>query len=124
MHSGYAVDSKQMWTMGNYSRFIRPGAKRVDVEVTDTAGIVIPDGDTQPYGVMLSAYINKDGKRVVVALNYSERTHPLSLTIDGVESAWRLYRTSDRSHENLSPVGTVQGKAILPPRSATTFVEK
>lgn len=124
MHSGYAVDSKQMWTMGNYSRFIRPGAKRLDVEVTDTAGIVIPDGDTQPYGVMLSAYINKDGKRVVVALNYSERTHPLSLTIDGVESAWRLYRTSDRSHENLSPVGTVQGKAILPPRSATTFVEE
>jgi hypothetical protein len=61
---------------------------------------------------------------VVVALNYSERTHPLSLTIDGVESAWRLYRTSDRSHENLSPVGTVQGKAILPPRSATTFVEE
>ncbi len=124
MHSGYAVDSKQMWTMGNYSRFVRPGAKRLAVEVADTAGTVIPEGDTQPYGVMLSAYMNKDGKHVVVALNYAERSCPLALQIDGQTSTWNLYRTSDRSNENLSPVGTVQGEAILPPRSATTFVEE
>jgi O-glycosyl hydrolase len=110
--------------MGNYSRFVRPGAKRLAVEVADTAGTIIPEGDTQPYGVMLSAYMNKDGKHVVVALNYAERSCPLALQIDGQTSTWNLYRTSDRSNENLSPVGTVQGEAILPPRSATTFVEE
>ena len=66
--TGKAIDSKLMWTLGNYSRFIRPGARRYAMSVTD-GGKLVADGDTQPYGVMTSAYRNADGSWVVVAIN-------------------------------------------------------
>ena len=46
MRSGYAVDSRLMWALGNYSRFIRPGAVRYEVTSTN---------EFNPYGVMCSA---------------------------------------------------------------------
>ena len=69
MKSGYAVDSRLMWALGNYSRFIRPGAVRYEVSSS---------ADFDPYGVMCSAYRNADGSWVVVAINYSEDLKPLS----------------------------------------------
>lgn len=124
MRTGHAVDSKLMWALGNYSRFIRPGATRLGIRACDSAGNVIEEGDTRPYGTMVSAYLNADGRMAVVAINYSERMVPLTLDADGREQRWRLYRTSDRTTESLAPVGTATSSAILPPRSITTFVEE
>ena len=49
-------DSKLMWILGNYSRFIRPGAVRMSVETTDKEGKAIRDGDTDQQGLMCSAF--------------------------------------------------------------------
>ena len=38
MKTGHAVDSKLMWAMGNYSRFVRPGAVRRSVKAYDKDG--------------------------------------------------------------------------------------
>ncbi|HEY5958157.1 MAG TPA: glycoside hydrolase, partial [Polyangiaceae bacterium] len=52
------VWAKRLWVLGNYSRFVRPGFKRVS-----TSGSV-------PSGVLLTAYTNPlDGTVVVVAVN-------------------------------------------------------
>lgn len=119
--TGTALPSKLMWCMGNYSRFVRPGAVRYDVTALDSDGRAVPDGETQPYGVMASAYRNADGSWVVVAINYGEARR--SFTIGGVEGLWRMYRTSDTEGESLKPVGTTEGATVLPPRSVTTFVK-
>ena len=43
--------SKLMWALGNYSRFIRPGAVRLSVFAFDQAGNLIPGGDSGPDGL-------------------------------------------------------------------------
>ena len=116
MRSGYAVDSRLMWALGNYSRFIRPGAVRYEVTSTN---------EFNPYGIMCSAYRNADGRWVAVVINYSESLQPFTLHLsDRAPLTCRLYRTSDVSGETLKPIGTVSGQTVLPPRSITTFVEE
>lgn len=123
LKTGFVVPSRLMWAMGNYSRFIRPGAVRYDVEALDASGHVLPDGETQPYKVMVSAYENRDGSWVVVAINYSEGFRVFSLQ-DSSPEQWQMYRTSDVEGETLKPVGTMNGTTRLQPKSITTFVLK
>ncbi|MBQ9641669.1 MAG: xylanase [Bacteroidaceae bacterium] len=106
-------DSKLMWALGNYSRFVRPGAVRLEVE----------GGDGNPYGVMLSAYRNTDGTQVFVIINYSEHEADIALE-GGVETTTlQAYRTSDAEGESLKPIGKVRAHRIeLPAKSITTLV--
>lgn len=108
-------DSKLLWTLGNYSRFVRPGAVRLEVEGND--------GD--PFGIMTSAYRNADGSTVIVAINYTENEKEVQF--DGIAKGktFVMYRTSDAEGENLKNIGTTNGKqTTLKARSVTTFVCK
>lgn len=112
-------DSKLLWTMGNFSRFIRPGACRVDVACD---GMV---DATDPTGLMVSAYENADGSRVIVVINYGNE--PSEVSPDwGRRTRWQAYRTSDVEGENLKPVGETRGRAaiVIPARSVVTLVGK
>lgn len=123
-HTGYAVDSKLLWALGNYSRFVRPGATRFDISTT-VDGQEVEEGYNDPTGVMCSAYRNADGRWAIVAINYSEQPKPVSFRLsDGKGMTWQLYRTSDISAESLAPVGESDGSSVLAPRSITTFVSK
>lgn len=106
-------DSKLMWTLGNFSRFVRPGAVRLDVQ-----------GEMAVDGLMLSAYRNTDGSLAVVAINYGKKDSVVSIDAKGGKTAV-AYRTSDVEGENLKYVGKVNlKKASLPARSVTTYVIK
>ena len=105
-----------MWAMGNYSRFIRPGAVRYDVDSKEKE---------DPYGVMVSAYKNQDGSWVVVAINYSESPQPFTFSVGRntvAANTWQPYRTSDTEGETLKPLTPCNGETTLAPRSITTFV--
>ena len=103
-------DSKLLWTLGNFSRFVRPGAVRLEVK-----------GDMSADGLMLSAYRNANGKRVIVAINYSD--HPRDIRINAAGKQAAAYRTSDTPGEDLKYIGKVNlKKTTLPARSVTTFV--
>lgn len=115
--------TKLLWAVGNYSLFVRPGSQRYEVEVSDINGQIIPDGATDPRGVMLSAYRRPDGRWTAVAINYSDDSRPVCVSIPGKTTKWLLYRTSDLPYENLKPEGSTEGTAVLPPRSTTTFLE-
>ncbi len=106
------VDSKLLWTLGNYSRFIRPGSVRLDVT-----------GQEDPYGLMCSAYRNADGSTVVVIINYADKEEKIDLA--GLESKrWSIYRTSDVEGESLKLVAKTNSGAniAIAPRSVTTLV--
>lgn len=105
-------DSKLMWTMGNFSRFVRPGAVRLDVE-----------GVMQTDGTMISAYKNTDGSTAIVAINYGKNDVTANLKCTAKTAT--AYRTSDSEGENLKLIGNVKlSAAPLPARSVTTFVIK
>ena len=120
--SGKAIAAKLLWALGNYSRFIRPGARRYDIQVSDAQGYLIKDGDTEPYGLMLSAFKNQDDSRAVVAINYSEGSRTINLPLPEGKPAWKQYRTSDVTGENLRPIGTTNSHITLEPQSITTFI--
>lgn len=124
-HSGTVVDSKLLWAMGNYSRFIRPGAVRHDIAALDAANYEVDEGYNDVRGVMCSAYRNTDGKWVVVAINYSQLAKPFRFAVDKDNNLrWKAFRTSNILAECLLPVGETDGNAVLSPRSITTFVSE
>lgn len=61
--SGKVEASKRMWAMGMWSRFVRPGARRVG---TSTSG-----GSSLPSGVKIASFRNEDGSVATVVLNGS-----------------------------------------------------
>ena len=123
--TGWATDSKLLWALGNFSRFVRPGAQRYTMEKQGSNVADADDSCTDPKGVMCSAYRNADGKWAIVAINYSEDMKPVAFGMeDGAAKKWQMYRTSDTSAESLAPVGTTDGTTTLAPRSITTFVEQ
>lgn len=122
--TGWAIDSKLLWALGNYSRFVRPGAQRFTMVRQGCDMADADDSCTDPNGVMCSAYRNTNGKWVVVAINYSEEAKTVNFTVKGsTPIEWSLYRTSDTSAESLAPVGNSKKETLLAPRSITTFVE-
>ena len=112
-----AKDSRLLWCLGNYSRFVRPGAVRYEMTSSQKEN---------PYGVMASAYRNEDGSWVVVAINYSDKPQPFTVSLGSAETKtrWQPYRTSDTEGETLKPLSPIEGPTTLAPRSITTFVTK
>ncbi|MFR6032025.1 MAG: hypothetical protein ACLUKN_01890 [Bacilli bacterium] len=60
---GVARANKMLWALGNYSLFIRPGFKRVDLAGADDVS-----------NVLGSAFISPDGKRIVAVFVNSSST--------------------------------------------------
>lgn len=123
---GDVEDSKLLWVLGNYSRFIRPGAVRLAVSASDKAGKPIPEGDTDPKGLMCSAYKNTDGSYATVIINYAdtEKEFSLSKSKRASRKKWKVFRTSDKAGENLKPIGEVKERDIyrIPARSVITLL--
>lgn len=109
---GTLVVPKRLWAMANYSQFIRPGWKRIQVDGLHFAS---------------TAFISPEGDRfVVVALNAILNERPATYDFGDwkVESV-EAYRTSEESDLASAEVTQVSGhsfRATLAPRSITTFV--
>jgi len=122
---GTFTDSKLMWALGNYSRFIRPGAVRLGVLALNSKGEKVIEGDTDPYALMISAYENKDHSPVMVVINYADKDKTFELSWKGnAPRDWIPYCTNDVKYANLQPMGKIKyGQEItIPARSVITYV--
>ena len=115
LESSSLQDSKAMWALGNFSRFIRPGFTRIDMQTPD-------DLD----GLMASAYKSgNEDKIVIVAVNTSNSTESVNLNISNLPSGKMLGSfdvTITNSDLNLSFVGSVTSSFNIPARSIVSFV--
>jgi glucuronoarabinoxylan endo-1,4-beta-xylanase len=105
------IAAKRLFAMGNYSRFVRPGFKRI---ATGTA----------PEGVYLSAFQNEKTK-VVVAINENGYNSGTALSFTAPAATAACYRTSQS--EDLARIADLPAAkgvftATLAPRSITSFV--
>lgn len=117
---GEFFESKLLWALGNFARFIRPGMVRIALDRSDNPIL----GRTLS-GLMTSAYLDPEtGKTVVVAVNYGSAPRSVKLTGSRRSSKFSSYRTS--ATENLQYLGKNKATKIqeLPARSITTFVEE
>ena len=118
---GAVYDSKLLWGLGNYSRFLQPGAVRVAARRSDEAS---PEEAAR--GLMVSAYRAADEERVVVvAVNQERRERDLHLSVEGrggTISTWQPYVTATGS--DLAPTAEQAETDTLtvPARSIVTYV--
>ena len=111
------TDTKRHYTLGNYSKFIRPGYMRVDV-----AGNSFTD-------LLLSAYRGSDGTVVVVAINKGSASANLPISISGGTAPASLTPWVTSASDNLksgTAVSVSGGSftAALASKTVTTFVGK
>lgn len=122
-NDGDVLDSKMLWALGNYSRFIRPGAQRIVVSRSDLRNTL-----QTLDGIMVSAFQDTtSGKFISVVINYSGNTIPVNFKLaEGDSPTWELYRTSAIPSEDLAMVGqyTSGSPLEIPPRSITTLVSQ
>jgi O-glycosyl hydrolase len=113
------IESKTLWAMGNFSRFVRPGMRRIELQA-DNHGFD---------GLLGSAYADPgSGKLVIVYINSSKDLQTVRWTIrDKADRPARMfmpYITSEA--QNLAPMPAISSDAAaeIPPRSVVTFVQK
>jgi len=118
-NDGNYYDSKMLWTLGNYSRFIRPGMKRIEVSRSDRRTI-----SQTLNGVMISSFINPDNnKTVTVIINYGNNSVPVKIDKNGASINCSLYRTSGSDNMKKLESTSFDKETILAPRCIYTFVE-
>lgn len=125
--NGRVVDSKLLWALGNYSRFVRPGATRMGITATDKTGRAVTEGDTDRTGLMCTAYRNADGSWVMVVVNYATEAKNMTFHVDDRKvKSWQPYLTAEGTGKNLQPIDKVgNGKqTVIPARSIVTFVSR
>lgn len=104
---GNVYESKLLWALGNYSRFVRPGAKRISVE-----GIANPK-------IKISAYKNTNDETVVVCINRGEKSQNIQLNLEGKAKS---YETSENKSLSLISNIDISKPLVLPAQSISTFV--
>jgi O-glycosyl hydrolase len=104
--------SKMLWAMGNYSRFVRPGAVRVDAQVNGGPLLQSP--------LLISAF-KKGNQLTVVVVNNNTTNVPLNIVAGSAKiSKIRVFTTS--SSADLQ-AGTADNNMVaIQPRSVTTII--
>lgn len=113
-------ESKILWILGNYSRFIRPGMVRVEMR-----GSQLPEVNS----LLGSAYLNPaSGQVVMVFVNQSYQSRFVRIGFAGVEKSalqanyFTPYTTSAENNLQVGAVVDVAHGFALPPRSVVTLV--
>ncbi len=110
-------ESKLLWAFGNFSRFIRPGARRIDLAGADNI-----------YGLLGSAYVSASGDELVlVFINMAETEAKVSLKLKGLPKgktidAFTPHVTSEKDDLRAYPPVDSGRRYVVPRRSAVTLV--
>ncbi|WP_240047214.1 glycoside hydrolase [Hymenobacter nivis] len=111
---GNFYPSKMLWALGNYSRFVRPGAVRLAAQL---------DGPGAP---LVSAYRSPDGKQLItVIVNDAAAPADLRLAVGGGRlGAGQPYVTSATGDLAPGPALAAGGVLRVAPRTITTLVSE
>ena len=120
-NNGTATADKNLWVLGNYSRFIRPGYLRVGLD-----GIQGTDG-SEMNDLMGTAYLAPDNSKLVIVLNNLAYTaKPMNFNLPrAIENKFLISGKSylTNSIYNLTNMGNVNTEQYtVPARSVVTFV--
>lgn len=103
---------KNLWVLGNYSRFVRPGYKRVEISGLDSLN-----------ALMGTAFLSPDSNElVVVVVNMAEWVKNLSLNINNKNTYGVITYLTDKDHDlalytNMNGLSSIS----VPARSVMTI---
>ncbi|EHQ25920.1 glycoside hydrolase [Mucilaginibacter paludis] len=116
--NGDFVITKNLWAIGSYSRFVRPGMKRIITTVSNHGN----------HGkLMLTSYIDDKGGLVIVGINYGMADAPINLAIKNPKRAYQtlsryLTAGADGLDMKTSGIQPYHKQITLPARSISTIV--
>jgi len=115
---GQYYPSKMLWALGNYSRFVRPGAVRLAAQLDGA-----PAGPGAP---LVSAYRSADGRQLItVVVNDADTPADLRLALAGRRlGAGQPFTTSATGDLQPGPAMPAGGVLHLGARSITTLVSE
>ena len=114
-YDGRVVTTKMFWATANYSFFVRPGMRRVDVRSLDKEVSPLEAATS----LMLSSYTD-DAQVVTVIVNYADVDKNISLECDNARKG-KMYVTS--IDKDLQYIGKHRLKSLtIPARSIATVV--
>jgi len=109
---GQISDSKMLWAVGNYSRFIRPDMKRIQVNVPEVKGL------------LTSGFVSADKKTIVLVL-VNDDEHERILSLNAINST-QHYKTVatylTNNIENLGKHTASTSNLLVPAKSVLTVV--
>ncbi|MFC1637037.1 glycoside hydrolase, partial [Planctomycetota bacterium] len=109
-HDGVVRDSKLLWVLGNYSRFVRPGMIRIECSLSEEQSV--------ENGLLVSAYNDvKKGHMVYVFTNLSEQERQVNV---GTDKQVKTYTTDKKENLRLSLQSLDDVR--IPERSVVTIV--
>jgi O-glycosyl hydrolase len=126
LHADSISASKLLWTLGNFSRFIRPGFQRIE---TDLISKELPARAASE--LLVSSYVSNTGSDwATVIVNLSDTSQSVHVELEpGVTQSvsptaateWDIHLTNEDN--NLTWAGrTNNSKATLPARSIATLI--
>jgi O-glycosyl hydrolase len=107
------LPSKTLWALGNYSRFVRPGARHIEATWV---------GGTPPGDLLASAYQAEDGRAVAVLVNAGEDAVNLRIAVDDVLVGARAFVTTAERDLELSEASPAGQPVTIPPRAVVTLL--
>lgn len=115
--NGKVTDDANLWALGNFSRFIRPGYTRIDMSGADEMN-----------GLLGSGYLSPDGNKlvaVIVNMGYDERSISLNATSHDL-NGYKMNKYVTDSSNNLQrdasvPTNYDGGNISIGARSITTI---
>lgn len=112
---GRLTVDKNLWVLGNYSRFIRPGYKRVAIKGADDLN-----------GLMGSSWLSPDEKTLVtVFVNMSQASKKVGITVaDNAIESMKAYLTDKNNSLKLQSSLYDASQMEIPARSVVTIVAK
>ena len=110
---GRLTVDKNLWVLGNYSRFIRPGYKRVSVKGAD-----------EQNALMASSWLSPDEKTLVtVFVNMEQNSRKVTLTVaDNAIESIKTYLTDKNYSLKYQPKLNDASNMEIPARSVVTVV--
>jgi O-glycosyl hydrolase len=119
---GIYNDTKLLYTLGQYSRFVRPGMKRAGITRSDNI-----DETTALNGQMYSAYLNTETQQVVViATNTDVVKKAVKISVSnlpiGQDIQFTPYLTDENNDMSVQNKININELFTLPPLSVVTFV--
>ncbi len=123
-YDGEIYDSKLLWVMGNFSRFVKPGMTRVSV-----SGNVVKTYEQMMEDIMPAAFVSADKSKVtIVLINAGEEDIELSLLLKGLDGIGKMsgYITDSSPGGNLKYTGSYKKGDLLvvPGHSVTTITNQ
>ncbi|TRX71167.1 glycoside hydrolase [Carboxylicivirga sp. M1479] len=117
MYDGQIQETKLLWALGNFSRFVRPGMVRIDAQIESDLSL-----EQQATDMQVSAYKDlASGDITLVLINHTEQEKAISL--DGFKAKTIDMYVTDNAH-SLNKVDVKNNELVVSERSVSTLVLK